>query len=497
MSSTNPWDVNKSKFGKRSSRSSASERPAGGRPRPAAGAPHPESLIREITTGRLLALRVLELHDQTGRFLQDLLQECDSQHQLSSQDRAAAVDMASGVVRRRRTIDVLLRSQITRERARIEDDLWRVLQLGTYQLVYAKTPDHAAVDSTVELCRALDRERWTGFTNAALRGIGRMLTDEICDACSADALPLSAGQYRRLNSPAFPDPSTDFPGYLGDGFSLPSTLADRWATRLPREQALKTCFYSVDSPPTTLRVNLMRSSIAEVVESLNEHGCSAIPGRVPGSVIVAGANRPERLPGFVDGKWSVQDESSMAASRLLNPIAGELILDLCAAPGGKTTHLAELSRDKATIIACDVSQHRLDRVRENADRLQLKKVEVALIGRDGSGVPDGPFHAILADVPCSNTGVLCRRPEARWRFHPAELAELVQLQTKLLLTACERVRMGGRVVYSTCSMEPEENRGVVDSVLRAFPDFLLKQEIQHIAGSPADGGYQALLIRRG
>lgn len=475
-----PWDVGKSKFGKRKSTS---------RDR----ADTPDSLIRGITTGRLLALRVLELHDQTGRFLQDLLQECDSQHQLSASERAAAVDVASGIVRRRRTIDVLLRSQITRERSRIEDDLWRVLQVGAYQLIYARTPDHAAVDSTVDLCRLLDRERWTGFTNAVLRGIGRLLTDGLSQHCAPNALPLTVGQYRVLGSSVFADPTTNFPDYLADAFSLPSTLAARWSARMTPEAALTTAFYSLDVPQLTLRINPLRSSVSEVLRLLRESECSAEPGRVPGSVIVSHASRIERLPGFADGFWSIQDESAMAASQMLNPAAGEQILDLCAAPGGKTMHLAELARDAATITACDVAESRLDRIRENADRLQLCSISTVLVGRDGSGIPEGPFDAVLADVPCSNTGVLSRRPEARWRFQESDQNELIQLQTRLLLTACERIRSGGRVVYSTCSMEPEENRGVVDSVLRAFPNLQLAREKQHAAGHPADGGYQALL----
>jgi 16S rRNA (cytosine967-C5)-methyltransferase len=202
----------------------------------------------------------------------------------------------------------------------------------------------------------------------------------------------------------------------------------------------------------------------------------------------------ERLPGFAEGLWSVQDESAMAAARLLAPKAGERILDVCAAPGGKTCHLAELSGDAAIITACDISETRLQRVRENVTRLSLQNVKLQLVSRDGHDLPSGPFDAVLVDVPCSNTGVLGRRPEARWRFHEAELQELIPLQTRLLLNACERLVGGGRVVYSTCSLEPEENRGVVDAVLKALPGLQLVTEQVHAAGRPADGAYQALLV---
>jgi len=185
----------------------------------------------------------------------------------------------------------------------------------------------------------------------------------------------------------------------------------------------------------------------------------------------------------------------MFASLLLAPKPGEQILDLCAAPGGKTTHLAELSDDRAMIIACDVATGRLQRIIENAMRLQLTSIHPQLVRKDGSDFPEGPFDAVLVDVPCSNTGVLNRRPEARWRCDRNSIDELVLLQTRLLLQACERVRSNGRVVYSTCSLEPEENRGVVDAVLSALPDFRLDREILHLPGQPADGAYQALLVR--
>ena len=239
----------------------------------------------------------------------------------------------------------------------------------------------------------------------------------------------------------------------------------------------------------------MRADPNAVLQSLIDAGCKASAGKIFGSIQLEQSPRLETLPGYADGLWSVQDEAAMSASLLLAPQPGESILDLCAAPGGKTTHLAELSGDKATIVACDVTHGRLQRIRENSARLQLTSIQPMEVPKDGRDLPAGPFDAVLVDVPCSNSGVLNRRPEARWRFDQNGLEELVVLQTRLLLQACELVRPGGRVVYSTCSMEPEENRGVVDAVLMALRDFRLDRERQHHPGQPADGAYQALLIR--
>ena len=459
----------------------------------------PDLVVPEpYINGRHLAYAVLQEYDRSERFVQDIFAEFDQRHHLSSQDRALAVDVASGVVRRSRTLDVMIESRMTRPRHNVEPDLWRILRLGAYQLLFARTPEHAAVDSTVDLCRDLDRSRWTGFVNGVLRNIGRLLTDAPCDGPSQRSLPTTNGNWRSLNEAVFADPGIDPAQYFADAFSLPMFLATRWCARFvaPGSELLTICFQSVSPPSTSLRVNSMRATTASVLSALTEFGCKASPGHIEGSIHLDQSVRLESLPGYSEGFWSVQDEAAMSASVLLAPKAGEQILDMCAAPGGKTTHLAELSNDQAHITACDVATGRLKRVLDNASRLQLSSIVPQLIGKDGNSLPDGPFDAILVDVPCSNAGVLNRRPEARWRCDENALRELVLLQTKLLLQACERTRPGGRVVYSTCSLEPEENRGVVDAVLSAMREFKLEREILHLPGQPADGAYQALLSRR-
>ena len=445
--------------------------------------------------GRIFAFAVLQEFDRSERFIQDIMADLDSRHSLSSADRSLALDVAAGVVRRGRTLDVVIQSRITRPRHKVEPDLWRVLRIGAYQLLFSRTPDHAAVDSTVGLCRLIDRPRWTGFVNGVLRGIGRLLSDEPAIEPSPFTLPTSAGQWRNLNEAILPDPRFERTDYFADAFSLPQALAEHWTSRLTETELIAACFHSIDPPETTLRINSMRANRAAVLQSLLDAGCKASAGRIDGSLHLEQSPRLETLPGYAEGLWCVQDEAAMSASLLLAPQTGETILDLCAAPGGKTTHLAELSGDTAIIVACDVANGRLQRIRDNAARLQLTSIQPMVIPKDGRDLPAGPFDAVLVDVPCSNTGVLNRRPEARWRFDMNGLNELVVLQTRLLLQACELVRPGGRVVYSTCSMEPEENRGVVDAVLLARKDFRLDRENLHQPGFPADGAYQALLIR--
>jgi 16S rRNA (cytosine967-C5)-methyltransferase len=198
------------------------------------------------------------------------------------------------------------------------------------------------------------------------------------------------------------------------------------------------------------------------------------------------------IPGYDAGWFSVQDESALRVAQALAPEPGWIILDLCAAPGGKTTHLAELMRDQGSIVACDIDEGRLRTVQTLAGRLGVSCIRTHLLDPRRPVVPSGPFDAALVDVPCSNTGVLGRRPEVRWRLRPEELPYLTRLQGQLLRTALGRVKSGGVVVYSTCSIEPEENRALVQSVLKETR-VRLEAEEESVPGRPADGGYWARL----
>src|SRR5262249_9402557 len=202
------------------------------------------------------------------------------------------------------------------------------------------------------------------------------------------------------------------------------------------------------------------------------------------------------LPGYEQGWFAVQDESAMRVAQALAPAPGNSVLDLCAAPGSKATHLAELMGNQGRILACDVDDRRLRTLSDLCGRLGVTIVETRCLHPErNEDPPPGPFDAVLVDVPCSNTGVLGRRPEVRWRLRPEDLRHLVPLQTKLLLHAAERVRPGGTVVYSTCSIEPEENRQVVQVVQEALQWLELEAEEEQVPGQPADGGYWARLRR--
>jgi 16S rRNA (cytosine967-C5)-methyltransferase len=280
---------------------------------------------------------------------------------------------------------------------------------------------------------------------------------------------------------------------LAAGFSWPRWLADRWLACSDRDECVRLGFWFNAPPPLWLRVNPLKTDRELYRLQLAAKNIDAEPGEDPQSLRLVDGASVRELPGYADGEFTVQDLSSMAVASALAPEPGWTVLDLCAAPGGKTTHLAELMKDRGKVVACDIDRRRLDTVTALCRRLGVTIVEPHLLDKDDTNPPAGPFDAALVDVPCSNTGVLGRRPEVRWRLRPTEFEELVRLQTRLLLTAFDRVKPGGVVVYSTCSVEPDENGGVVQAVRRAFKGLKVEAEANAVPGKPADGGYWARL----
>jgi 16S rRNA (cytosine967-C5)-methyltransferase len=260
---------------------------------------------------------------------------------------------------------------------------------------------------------------------------------------------------------------------------------------------LRLGFWFSAPPPLWLRVNSLRINREGLLTAFRQAGVAAQAGEHPQAVRLEESAVIRDLPGYAQGWFTVQDQSAMRVASALQPVAGRRVLDLCAAPGGKTTHLAELMDNQGEIIACDVDDERLTKVKEMCNRLGIDMVHTQRLHLEANEEPPaGPFDAVLVDVPCSNTGVLGRRLEVRWRLKPGDFARLVRLQTRLLLQAGERVRPGGVVVYSTCSIEPEENGQVVQAAQQGLPHLVLEAEEEQVPGKPSDGGYWARLRRK-
>ena len=445
-------------------------------------------------SARELAFFLLEEYRCQHQFVSDSLQHWDRRIDLSSQDRRLAMEISIGVIRRQLTLDTLIESQLSRPREKVEAPLWTLLQIGVYQLVILdQIPDHAAVSETVELAGKLNRVRWKKMVNAILRSIGRLQTDEIATVPQANAIPLSHNRFRCITKKLLDDPEENLAGYLSQAYSFPVALISDWLSSYGLEQTQQIAQWMNQRNHLYLRVNELKTSRDDLLKELEEAGIQASPGTEPQSIKLDEFVPLESLVGFDSGKFTIQDESAIAAGNLLDPKPGETVLDLCAAPGTKTTHLAELMQNQGTLIATDVSEDRLYKIKQNASRLGLSIIKPMKIRLRETELPDAPFDAILVDVPCSNTGVLGKRPEARWRIDDSDIKELNEIQRYLIQLALNHLKPEGKLVYSTCSFDRRENEELLHSVLPEYPSRKIIRENQHLPGSPSDGGYQALI----
>ncbi|HEY8504795.1 MAG TPA: 16S rRNA (cytosine(967)-C(5))-methyltransferase RsmB [Gemmataceae bacterium] len=445
-------------------------------------------------SARALAGDILRQSRLGKGFASELLDQALRRHRLTEPDRRLLTELVYGVLRRRSALAALVAPFLRRAPEAIDPRVWDALHLGAYQLAFlGHVPAHAAVSESVELVKTFN-PRAAGFVNSVLRRVSELLTRDETAAPAANALPLEQGRYRRLAKDVFPRPDEDPAGYLASAFTLPDWLARRWLVRFGFEECVRLGFWFAAHPPLWLRCNKLRTTREELRDRLAAGGVRSEPGDHPQSLRLLDRRPVTALPGYAEGLFTVQDQSAMAVADVLAPRPGWTVLDLCAAPGGKTTHLAEHMDNRGKVIACDIDADRLRTVASLCERLGVTIVEPWFVRPDAeSDLPAGPFDAILVDAPCSNTGVLGRRPEVRHRLREEELAELAALQARLLRRAADRLKPGGVIVYSTCSIEPEENQEVVRAVLEERPELEMEGEHESRPGLPADGGYWARL----
>jgi len=380
-----------------------------------------------------------------------------------------------------------------------------LLRTGTYELIYVpRTPEYAIVNETVEIAGRLSRKAG-GFVNAVLRNVQR--------AIELRSVAL-AGQPPRKNLPAesqagclfktdlLPDPQQDLALFLGTAFSLPAWLVRRWLVEFGPEATKHICIASNRRPTVVLRPNTLQTTTAELAAVLASEGIETSPTPDGTGLTLLQAVDITGLSAFEKGLFFVQDQAAYEAIHLLPVQAGWRILDLCAAPGTKTAVLAGLLRNTGQLYASDADKVRLQKVWQNCQRLKLGDVDIIEPEHLKSFLASKPrIDAVIADVPCSNTGVLARRCEARWRLEEKAIRALTAVQKQLLHQALSIVRPGGYVLYSTCSILAEENQMLVRSVLAERQDgHLLKEHVmvpQTIRADRMDhdGGYAVSVLK--
>lgn len=402
-----------------------------------------------------LALRAV----RRGAFADVALEKILATANLSAPDRGLVTELVYGVVRRQRTLDAII-DQLAHKPARAQPaDIRTLLHLGLYQLRYlGHIPVSAAVNTTVELAKQNRLAGLKHFVNGLLRQYVRL-------AEAGDPLQVPPDPVRRL-------------GVL---YSFPDWIVRLWLEQLGAAATEALCQYFNQVPAIDLRVNCLRTTREQVAAQFQAAGIGVqvVPHLPQALRLLQPSGAIQHLPGYEAGLWSVQDSSAQLVSYLLEPQPGTVVVDACAAPGGKTTHLAELMHNQGTIWACDRTASRLYRLRENLARLGLRGVNI--LEADSRQLPSElhQVDAILLDAPCSGLGTLHRHADARWRQTPERVSELAQLQAQLLSACAARVKPGGRLVYATCTLHPAENEAVVTDFLDTHPQWQIDPPWNH------------------
>lgn len=428
-------------------------------------------------SARALARTAVERVEQGGR-----ADEVLSGARLEPRDAAFARELALGVLRHQRLLRFVLEGFC--DRGLPEGPPLHVLEIGAQQLLFMdRVPDHAAVQETVALAG-----RARGFVNAVLRSLTRSFRDGVAgDPCTELQLP--GGRFLALPRP-LPDPQADPVRSAALLFSLPDFLVERWVERLGAETATAVAAASATTPAVFLRASARSGGAETLAGALAEEGVET-EGVDPDLLRWSGGRSPFAGASFRQGGFVVQDPTALEAARAVGARPGERILDLCAAPGTKASFLAEQVGPEGRVFAFDPDVRRRRRIEENARRLGLPNLVTV-----DSPKAQGPYVRVLVDAPCSNTGVLARRVEVRRRLQPETFAELAHTQTSLLEQALGLVHPKGEVLYSTCSIEPEENGELVRAVTAAAEDWKLREDRLTLPAVPAhDGGYWARLGR--
>jgi len=375
---------------------------------------------------------------------------------LSPLDRAFITELVYGVLRRRGYLDWVIGRFSARARQRQSIKLKNLLRLGSYQLLFLdRVPASAAVDESVRLAKAFGGKAVAGFVNAVLRAVTR-----------AETIPL-------------PDPTDDPVLHISVKHSHPEWLVKRWLRRLGPERTVALCIANNEIPPVTVRVNSLRTSREALAAELKSEGIEVTPCRVSTAGLkLRGVADLRQLSAYQRGDFYIQDEAAQLVGFTVDPTPGERLLDACAAPGGKSTHLAELMGDRGEITAADADPKRLERIVQNASRLGLGSVRPIAVDatRSLEALGKVPYDRVLVDAPCSGLGILRRNPEAKWYKNETSIGKMAAFQSSILDRVAPRLKPGGVLVYSTCTTEPEENEELIGAFLAGHRDFRIDSQ---------------------
>ncbi|MBQ2830165.1 MAG: 16S rRNA (cytosine(967)-C(5))-methyltransferase RsmB [Oscillospiraceae bacterium] len=400
-------------------------------------------------SARQTALSVLVACRQNGAWSDGTLKAALRRDALEPRDAALATRICYGVLQNRALLDFYIGAHCSQRTDRLEPIILEILRIGAYQIVFMdKIPPSAAVNEAVEMTKRHKRSKASGLVNAVLRSLAR----------NKDALPQ-------------PD-RTDMAAYLSLLYSHPRWLVDRLLPILGAQETEAFLRANNDAVPTTVQINTLKTTPDALTAELSAEGVGAcVHPLVEGCFTLTGAGNIESLAAFSDGRIMVQDAAAKLAVLAAAPRVGSRVLDVCAAPGGKSFAAAIAMENSGEIISCDIHAHKLRLIESGAARLGISCIKTELAdGRTPRTEWIGAFDTVICDVPCSGLGIIRKKPDIRYKDE-AELSKLPAVQRAILENACTYVREGGVLLYATCTILPEENECITDDFLRAHPEF--------------------------
>jgi len=401
------------------------------------------------------AVKTLNRVERTDSYLDKVLDAELKSSDLNDLDKGLLTELTHGVLRWQNKLDWVLNGFSHGNFSKSEINVKNTLRVALYQILFLeRIPHAAAVNEGVEFVKRIRGDKPAGLVNAVLRNV-----------------------IRNIDGIRYPDKAEDEVQYLAVVYSHPHWMVKRWLKRFGFDETQKLLIAQNERPGLSLRINKLKTDPAHFLTQLELQGIQYTgSGYIDYFVKVKGLSKIGQMDLFRNGMFTIQDESAALPCLLLAAHPGERVVDLCAAPGGKTTNIAETMRNEGTIIAVDKYEAKLSLIRASCERLGISNVRFEVADAtllEDTVLTDGMADRVLLDTPCSGLGVLTKKPDIKWKRDIADIHNLNQVQTKLIERAAKLVKPGGVLVYSTCTTEPEENQRIVMSFLEQHPEFVV------------------------
>jgi 16S rRNA (cytosine967-C5)-methyltransferase len=397
------------------------------------------------------AVKILNRVERSDSYLDKLLDAELKSSELSDLDKGLLNEIVHGVLRWQSKLDWVLNGFSHGNFAKSEINVKNTLRVALYQILFLeRIPHAAAVNEGVEFIKRIRGDKPAGMVNGVLRNI-----------------------IRSIEGIRYPDPAEDRLQYLAVFYAHPQWMVKRWLERFGQEETERLLMANNERPSLSLRINRLKTDLAAFRRQLETQQITYTTStRLPHFVKVRSLSKIGQMDLFRNGMFTIQDESAALSCVLLDPQPGQRVIDLCAAPGGKTTNIAETLQNRGEVVALDKYEAKLTLIRSACERLGLRNVSLRV--GDAAAYEDEPADRVLLDAPCSGLGTLAKKPDIKWKRDIVDIRKLALLQKALLEHAAGLVKPGGVLVYCTCTIEPEENQEVIHGFLAAHPEFALE-----------------------